>query len=171
MIARQRKIIRLRDYDYANPGEYFVTICTYNRECFLGDVREGEVKLTFMGEIAQQCWLDIPKHFSNVELDEYAIMPNHVHGIIIIKESGRDVQLNVPTRLSPRKGTISVIIRTYKAAVTTICRRNGWNYFRWQTRFYDRIIRSDKELENIRDYIVNNPMRWCTDEENPINLR
>jgi len=78
-----RKSIRLKSYDYSSAGEYFITICTYNRECILGEAIGEGVKLTEIGEIAQQCWLEIPKHFPKIELDEYVIMPNHIHGIIV----------------------------------------------------------------------------------------
>jgi REP element-mobilizing transposase RayT len=115
--------------------------------CIFGEIDDDEMRLSQAGTIAEQCWEEIPKHFSNVELDEFVVMPNHIHGIIIINETddikinySRDVQLNVPTRLSPKRGSLSVIIRTCKAAVTTECRRNGHNEFRWQSRFYEHII-------------------------------
>ena len=163
-----RHSIRLKDYNYSQPGEYFVTICTQGHICLFGSIEKEEMCLSSNGEIAKRCWEDIPKHCTGVELDEYVIMPNHMHGIIIIKENdhSRDVQLNVPTRLSPKKGTLSIIIRTYKAAVTTKCWRLGHNEFRWQSRFYEHIIRDDRELEKIRDYIINNPVQWQFDEEN-----
>ena len=176
----RRCSIRLKDYNYSQSGEYFVTICTQDHICLFGAIYREEMCLSPIGEIAKRCWEDIPNHFPNVDLDKYVIMPNHIHGIIIIKENdhgmdvqqendsdhGRDVQLNVPTRLSPKKGTLSIIIRTYKAAVTTECRRIGHNEFRWQSRFYEHIIRDDWELEKIRNYIVNNPLQWQFDEEN-----
>jgi REP element-mobilizing transposase RayT len=80
---------------------------------------------------------------------------------------GRDVQLNVPTRLSPRRGTLSIVIPTYKAAVTTECRDKGYSEFCWQSRFYDHIIRDGKDLDRIRDYIIENPIKWYLDENNP----
>jgi REP element-mobilizing transposase RayT len=92
-----------------------------------GKIIHGEMQLNANGSIADKCWKEIPRHFQNVELDEYVIMPNHIHGIIILHDHSRDVQLNVPTRLSPRKGTLSVIIRTFKAAVTTECHNNSAN--------------------------------------------
>jgi putative transposase len=168
-INHYRKSIRFKEYDYSQPGDYFVTICTYNRECLMGEIEDGKVHLNDVGRIADIFWQDIPKHFSNVILDEYVIMPNHVHGIITITER-RDVQLNVPTKgFSPKKGTLSVIIRTYKAAVTTECRHNHIYDFKWQQRFYDRIIRNEKELHNIRDYIAANDLEWSLDSNNPQN--
>jgi REP element-mobilizing transposase RayT len=173
---------RLKGYDYSQAGEYFVTICTDNHRCLFGAVIEEEMRSSPVGKIAKSCWEKIPKHFRNVELDEFVIMPNHVHGIIIINDNRRDVQLNVSTdrinisskndlnastELSPKRGTLSVIIRTYKAAVTTECRRKGYNEFQWQSRFYEHIIRDEKDLQSIREYIINNPIKWFSDEENP----
>jgi REP element-mobilizing transposase RayT len=153
------------------PGEYFVTICTYERKCIFGEIVDGEMQLSEIGNIARQSWEKIPIHFPNIELDEFIIMPNHLHGIIIINDySCRDVQLNVPTGISPKQGTLSVIIRTFKAAVTTECRRNNYFEFRWQSRFFEHIIRDDKSRNTIRDYIMNNALQWSFDHDNPENI-
>ena len=185
---------RLKEYDYSQPGEYFVTICTDEHKYLLGTVLEEDVELSPIGRIVKSCWEEIPKHFHNIELDEFVIMPNHIHGILIINDNcrdvqsgeqnnnpncrevqsgeidnnpnGRDVQLNVSTRISPKRGTLSVVIRTFKAAVTTECRRNGWYEFRWQPRFYEHIINDEKDSQNIRDYIIDNPTKWFYDSEN-----
>lgn len=162
----QRKSIRLKDYDYSSPGGYFVTICTFEKGYVLGEVRDGEMRLNNIGVITKRCWEEIPNHFPNIGLDAFVVMPNHVHGIIIINDHGTDVQLNVPPRLSPKRGSLSVIIRTFKAAVTTECRRNGHPEFQWQSRFYEHIIRNEKEWKTIRDYIVNNPIKWSADHGN-----
>ncbi|RPI06596.1 MAG: transposase [Ignavibacteriae bacterium] len=165
---------RLKGYDYSHPGDYFATICVRNHECILGDVEQEIMNLSNVGNIAKKCWEQIPDHFHYVTLDEFIVMPNHIHGIIIINDQrGRDVQLNVSTKdssaiISPKKGTLSVIIRTYKAAVTRECRRIGSNEFRWQPGFYEHIIRDEKGLQHIRDYIINNPIKWFYDRENPI---
>jgi len=186
---------RLKEYDYSQPGEYFVTICTDEHKCLFGTVIEEDVELSPIGRIVKSCWEEIPKHFHNIELDEFVIMPNHIHGIIIINDNrrdvqsgetdnnpngrdvqpgetdnnpkGRDVQLNVSTRISPKRGTLSVVIRTFKAAVTTKCRRNGWYEFHWQPRFYEHIINDERDSRNIRDYIIDNPIKWFYDSENP----
>jgi hypothetical protein len=84
---RNRRSIRLKEYDYSQPGEYFLTICTNNHECIFGNIIHEKMKLSAEGKIAQRCWEEMPKHFSNVQLDEYIIMPNHIHGIIILTES------------------------------------------------------------------------------------
>ncbi|MBN1397626.1 MAG: transposase [Bacteroidetes bacterium] len=160
----------MRDYDYSQSAEYFVTICTYGNKCSFGEILQGKMILSAIGNIVENCWKQIPIHFHHIELDEYTIMPNHIHGILIINDYSRDVQLNVPTRLSPKKWTLSVVIRTFKAAVTTECRRRKFNTFHWQPRFYEHIIRDDKDLNNIRDYIANNIIQWSFDKENPQNI-
>ena len=164
---------RLQTYDYAQAGDYFVTLCTHRHKCVFGEVRGEEMHINEIGKILQRCWEEIPRHFPNVELDAFVVMPNHIHGIIVIKDHGRDVQLNVSTAstanvipdtnaessekthasISPRKGSLSVIIRTFKAAVTTLCRTNGYQDFRWQSRFYDHIIRDEKDLDNVINHV------------------
>ena len=172
-----RRSIRLKGYDYSQAGAYFVTIRTKNGECVLGDIIGGKMKLSALGKVADRFWLQIPEHFLYVELDEFKVMPNHIHGIILIwnvdnpKPSGRGVQLNTPTdyfsKISPKKKSLSVIIRTYKAVVTTWCRKNGFKNFRWQSNYYDHIIRNARSLDRIRSYISTNPQRWELDRENP----
>jgi putative transposase len=177
-----RRSLRLKGYDYSQSGAYFVTVCTENREPLLGTIVDGEMRPSPVGEVSGRLWGEIPHHFSDVQLDEFVIMPNHLHGVIILwsdKEdqnldfpTRRDVQLNVPTKgyfseISPKKNTLSVIIRTYKAAVTTWCRQNGFTGFQWQAGFYDHIIRNEKSLNRIRAYIATNPQRWELDRENP----
>ena len=164
---------RLPDYDYSTNGYYFVTICTHQKICYFGDVVNTKMQLSQVGKIAQKHWQDIPKHFDGVEIDEYVVMPNHVHGIIVIDKPCRDVPWNVSTnndvnrtmsKLSPKSGSLSVIIRSYKSSVTRWCRQNGDEEFRWQSRFYEHVIRNQRSLNNIRRYIINNPAKWSEDE-------
>lgn len=210
-----RRSIRLKGYDYALPGAYFVTLCTKDRTCFFGDVVDGLMRPGPIGAAAHACWVDLPHHFPQGVLDAFVVMPNHVHGILGITDrpggahptvddgtrrgdrstvddgTGGAVQLNGPTpnivptagippdapkrpsvdpyfsNLSPQRGTLSVIIRTYKGAVTRWCRINGYPAFGWQPRFYDHIIRNDKALARIRRYIADNPRRWSADREHP----
>ena len=188
-MIRERKHIRLKGYDYSQPGEYFVTICTKGQKHLFGEVVNGEMNVNSIGETAMECWSRLPAHFPNVELDEFVVMPNHFHGIVRIMDnpvgaqktrpaekrldnSRRDVQLNIPTdnyhsKISPKAGSLAVIVRTYKAAVTTICRKDGIEGFGWQSGFYEQIIRDDRSLTRIRQYIANNPQRWHLDAENP----
>ena len=166
-----RHSIRLKGYDYSQAGAYFVTICTRGNMLFL----ENKVIRT----IAEQCWLEIHDHFPPVELGEWVIMPNHLHGILVIVGSDRSdvttltsrrgVQLNAPTKsaISPCRNTLSVMIRTYKTVVTTLCRRAGYDNFGWQRNYYEHIICHEDELNYIRQYIVDNPIKWDIDENNP----
>jgi REP element-mobilizing transposase RayT len=183
-----RRSIRLRTWDYSWPWWYFVTVVVKDRLCVLGDVQVGGVVLSHLGAAVDDCWRKMPQHHAGVELDDHVVMPNHVHGIIIITSNndGRDVQLNVPTEgatklfssrrdamrsLSPRKESLSVIVRTFKAAVTIWARKNGFEDFAWQSRFHDHIIRNEADLYRIRTYIANNPLQWALDEENPGNRK
>lgn len=169
--VNRRRSIRLRGYDYAQGGMFFVTICTQERAWFFADER---IKV-----LAEACWLAIPEHFSAVELDEWVVMPNHVHGLLLISDVGGGAAQGVhhplrrvpgaPTaggfpRVSPKKNSLGVVIRTFKAAVTTECRRAGFVGFGWQRGYYDRVVRNDRELDNIRRYIANNPYNWERDE-------
>jgi REP element-mobilizing transposase RayT len=178
---------RLQNWNYAANGWYFVTICTRYRTHFFGEVITSQMQFSTIGEIAQQFWAEIPKHFNHTYyIDAYVIMPNHVHGIIIIDrphQVNRDrppnvetLQCNVSTRrqfmsdISPPAGSLGAIVRSYKSAVSRWCHHNGFEDFTWQDRFYDRIIRADGSLNRIRKYIVNNPAKWELDRHNPVNL-
>jgi putative transposase len=175
---------RLKNWDYASAGYYFVTICTHKQESFFGEIVGGEMQLSVVGEQARQFWSDIPAHFKNVQLDDYVIMPNHLHGIIVIIETG---QINVETRrgivetrdrasLRPNKfgplkpGSLPAIINAYKAALTRWCRKNGQSGFAWQARYYDHVIRNEESLHRIRQYIGNNPTRWEMDRNHASDL-
>jgi REP element-mobilizing transposase RayT len=176
----KRRSIRLKEYDYSLPGEYFVTINVYDKQCLFGNFEDVDMKLSPQGKIAQQCWLDIPKHFKNVELDEYVIMPNHIHGILVLCESTvvgveyiqplqEDIQLLRELQKTYQHivpNSIPSIIRSFKAAVTRECKKTGFN-FGWQRNYYEHVIRSEKDLQNVRDYITSNPLGWKKDKENP----
>jgi len=171
---RSRKIIRLPNYDYSNSGDYFVTICVKDFKCVFGKIQNRILFLNQLGNIAKKCWLEIPEHFPCVGLDEFIIMPNHLHGIIMIRDRGdmvcRDTACRVPTGeqfSKPTPGSIPTIIRSYKSAVKKWANENGFDGFRWQGRFYEHIIRNEKSLNNIRDYIINNPVMWDEDRNNP----
>lgn len=170
---------RLRGWDYSSAGLYFVTICTCGRECFFGDVVDGEIRLSHIGEIAHQYSLEIPDHSPpNIKLDEFVVMPNHIHGIIAIVDDDRtrrDVACNVSTNtnntaMSPKSGTLGAIVRSYKSAVSRWARLNNHLSFAWQARYYDRLVRNERALERIRQYIAGNPEKWKTDRNNPSNL-
>ncbi len=174
-----RKTIRLKGYDYTHAAAYFATICTRHQECYFGDILNGEMKLSVMGGIADQCWKYIPDHFRNVQLDEYRVMPNHVHGIVIIMNPDNDdqfvgtrhvasLQNDKPTRKFgplPSK-SLHTVIGSYKSAVTKLIHCKGYR-FGWQSRFHDHIIRDQKDLDRIRAYIHDNPAKWDFDKQNP----
>ena len=179
MIVRykNKKQHRLKEYDYSNSGYYYVTICTKNKNNYFGEVVDGKMKLAGIGDIAENFWLKIPDTYNNVILDEWIIMPNHIHGIIVIQNimnnrgdsncKDRNAPRHVPTGLQPLcKNSLSSIINHYKGNVKRWCNKNGYEYFLWQSRFYDHIIRNEKSLFNIRKYIINNPINWDIDNEN-----
>ena len=153
--------IRLKEWDYSIPWWYYITICTKDMRCWFGEVKNGEVNLNKYGKIAKKCFEEIPKHFKSVDIDYFVIMPNHVHGIIIINDAveTRDrVSLQNDEKFGkPLKNSLPVIINQYKGSVTRKIRKSGSPFFQWQPRFYDHIIRNEKDLHRIRTYIKNNP--------------
>ena len=170
--------IRLKNWDYRSPAYYFVTICTRNHVCFFGEVLEGEVKLTSLGMVALKSWHQIPHHFPHVKLDAFTVMPSHIHGIIVIDNDYQDVETQnfaslqefQPNRFGPQSKNLASIVRGYKIGVKKWSTINNVK-FSWQERFYEHIIRNEKDLEDIRNYIVNNPLTWDKDEENLQNKK
>ena len=163
-----RRSIRLKGFDYTNSSWYFITICVHHFKCSFGDILGDKIFLSEIGLIARDCWKSIPAHFAFVELDEFIVMPNHLHGILIIDESIR--AQHVKPLHAERKyqnivaGSLSSIIRSYKAAVTKKCRELGYEYT-WHRNFYEHIISRDKELFNIRKYIRYNALKWREEDE------
>ncbi|PIU01711.1 transposase [bacterium (Candidatus Torokbacteria) CG09_land_8_20_14_0_10_42_11] len=184
------KSARLKKWNYSSEGAYFITICLKNCEYFFGEIVNGKMQLSRIGIVVDKYWREIPKHFPSVILDEYIIMPNHVHGIIMINHNNnshrdvavrRDVAVQRLYRerpknykmsmISPKSQSLSAIIRSYKSICTkTINKMQNQIFFAWQSRFYDRIIRDDNELNRIREYIFINPSNWMKDCNNPENL-
>ena len=162
-----RKQIRLKDYDYSQSGYYYVTICTQNREYIFGDISNVAMILNQYGDVAKNSWLDLPNHHKNTQLDAFVIMPNHIHGIII---KNKPVG-NRPACSVNKNNNLSVIIGSYKSTVTKQINRIDKPAFQWQKSFHDHIIRTTNSLNNIREYIVNNPLTWNNDENNPINYK
>jgi hypothetical protein len=205
-----KKQFRYQGYDYSQNGFYFITICTKNRKMFFGNVKNEKIKLSDIGLIANKFWLEIPNHFPFVILDEYVIMPDHIHGIIKINNNPANVgtghcpvlannpanaitghcpagkisrtgQCPVPTGGysvvekakfgSVKSGSLSTIIGSYKSVVTkNVNKKISSCNFAWQSRFHDRIIRNDEELNRARQYIINNPLKWELDKNSKENL-
>jgi putative transposase len=194
-MIRDRKHIRLRNYDYASDGWYFVTICTHDREFYFGKIENQIMYPSDIGMQAELMWNEIPQHFPMAELGEFVVMPNHIHGIIGIDNNKkcndvdfrRDVACNVPTitsipelpsdnintipakneymaSISPKPGTLSAMIRSYKSAVTKWCNDNHISNFAWQSRFHDHVIRNQEEFDRIENYILNNVANWNSDK-------
>ncbi len=204
MTYKIKKSYRKVEHDYSLNGAYFITICTKNRKNYFGKIENYKMQLSKIGKIAMQYWLEIPKNFNHVRLDNWVIMPNHIHGIIILEDKNQMVfqddnlscrnapwrvqhdrtnykntpqhaQQNttkhentprrVPTGLSPlKKNSISSIINHFKGNVKRYCNKNNLEYFSWQPRFHDRIIRNQQEFYNIQQYIFYNPLNWNKDE-------
>ena len=164
----ERKPNRLKEYDYSQSGYYYVTICVQNREYIFGDILNKKMILNQCGDIAKNSWLDLPNHHKNVQLDAFVMMPNHIHGIIIINNNPVG---NRPACSVNKNNNLSVIIGSYKATVTKQINRINNTVFQWQKSFHDHIIRKTDSLEKIREYIVNNPLNWDNDENNPVNYK
>ena len=178
MNNRNRKPNRLQNYEYSQTGYYLVTICTQDRVNYFGEIEKGRMRLDDIGQIVTDCWQAIPEHFHNTVLDEFVVMPNHIHGIIVIKgndflkNSGDGVGNNDRCSLRNARNMqlLPKIISQYKSSATRIVRKRwGDHIFSWQKSFYDHIIRNDEDLYRIRTYIQNNPLNWTLDENNRAN--
>ncbi len=168
---------RFQNYDYGSNWWYFITICTKNRENYFGEIIDWNMILNDFWKIAEKYYLEITNHFSFVILDEFVIMPNHIHGIIIIcNETPQSVEtknfLSLQWWKMPRwtSKTIWSIIRWFKIGVTKYIRENTDIFQIWQSNYYDRIIRNEEELQRIRQYIFENPLKWELDKNNTENL-
>jgi len=162
---------RLQQWDYGWRASYFVTMCTKNRDWYFGEVINGKMKLSEIGIIANALWLGIKNHAKNVELGEFVIMPDHVHGILILNNDFK-VAVNTSPALSlsqktigqqrfqnQGKNTLSSIVGSYKSAVTRLCNKSDLK-FAWQPSFHDRIIRDEVSFQRISAYIIRNPINW-----------
>jgi putative transposase len=184
-----RRSVRLKGYDYKSSGAYFVTICTCQKECLFGDVVDGKMILNMFGKIVESEWLHIPEIRSYIELDEHSIMPNHVHGIIMIHENiagarrrlapagngivdDRATHRVAPTGKphGPGPGSIGAIIGQFKSiAKKRINRLRGTPGAPvWQRNYHEHIIRDETELNRIRETIRNNPLKWAEDRNNSV---
>jgi len=175
-----RQSHRLKGFDYSSNGFYYITICTKDRFSYFGDIIDDKMKYSDLGEITHRLWLEIPKHYPYVFLDEFIVMPNHIHGILTIN---RQINNNVATqdfaslpcftpltlghdnKFAPQSGNLGAIIRGFKIGVKKYAIVNNLD-FQWQPRFYDHIIRNQESLDRIRRYIKDNPLNWLKDRNN-----
>lgn len=158
---------RLKEWDYSNPWWYYVTINTKNHIHHFGKIENEKMILNDLGMVVEKCWNNLPIHFINVELDYFVIMSNHIHGIVIINSA---VETRQSSSLQNKLITLSNIVGSFKSAVSKQAHENSFNNFSWQPRFYDRIIRNEKELYNIRKYIEQNPLKWEFEKNKPENI-
>jgi len=182
---------RLQSWDYRWNGNYFITICTYHKECFFGEIYNSHINYSTIGEVAIQFWAAIPEHFPFVVLDEFVVMPNHMHGIICIDKPPKEFDGDVSSKQrrdracpvstsaafnnarfsqeygrnrfqNQGKGSLSAIVGSFKSAVTKHANENNIG-FAWQERFHDHIIRNEQSLRKIQHYIKNNIANWQDD--------
>ncbi|MBZ0252150.1 MAG: transposase [Candidatus Methylomirabilis sp.] len=165
---RRRDTLRLRGYDYAEPGAYFVTIRCQGRACRFGTILDGEMAANAAGAMVEEAWRELPGVHPAIELDAFVVMPNHVHGVLMLTSSERAT-----------KGTsLSSVIQRFKSVTTVRYGRGvkalGWPPFDGRLRrrgFYEHVIRDERDLESIRDYVAGNPAQWARDSENPAARR
>ena len=165
-----RRSIRLKGFDYAQAGAYFVTVCTHNRACLFGDEVRGEIRLNGAGRLVQSVWGGLPDHYPYIDMDAFVIMPNHVHGIVWLKGSDNVGATGAGLKPAPtvRHG-LPEIVRAFKtfSARQINAMRSTFGISVWQRNYFEHIIRNDETLQLIRKYIADNPARWAEDVENP----
>ena len=186
-----RRSIRLQGHDYAQPGAYFVTICTQNHEYLFGDIADGEMVLNEAGQMVRGMWDELPLYYPGIETDAFIVMPNHIHGIITIRlpEAGSPLSpglracppLHPPGHPPPPAGqpqgvapttimSLPDVVHRFKTLTTKrytdAVKHGGWKPFPgrlWQRNYWEHIVRTERELHRIREYIVNNPAKWESD--------
>ncbi|MEM8777973.1 MAG: transposase [Cyanobacteria bacterium P01_G01_bin.49] len=169
---KNRRSIRLSRHDYTKSGFYFITICTYKRQCWFGEIIQGKVRLNHLGFIVSELWKGCEKRFNYVTIDQFIVMPSHFHGILVIHNINDEHHLLSKGKFGkPIVGSLGTIIGAFKSAVS-----KSINQMRktakppiLQKNYYERIIRNEQELNNIRQYILNNPLKWESDRENLLN--
>ena len=190
--VQHRTRMRLQSYDYSTPGTYFVTIVTQNRRCLFGEIESDEMHPNDAGEMVGATLEQLPKRFQSMGLDRFVVMPNHIHGLVVIdssvgaplvgahtdeeeqvSESGTSMLNRAATRAAP---TLSNIVGAFKSITTGEYIRgvktSGWPAFQgrlWQRNFYDHVVRNEEDLHRVRQYILENPLKWALDSENPSN--
>ena len=171
----RRRSIRLRGYDYAQVGAYFVTVCTQNMEYLFGDVLRGAAALSEAGEMVRTVWEELSLHYSGIGTDAFVVMPNHIHGVVILSappvtgkpsfDLDREAQGIAPMRMG-----LPDVVHRFKTLTTKRytdgVKDRGWQRFSgrlWQRNYWEHVIRDEDELGRIREYIVENPAKWECD--------
>ena len=159
-----RRSIRLQGYDYRQSGAYFITVCAFRQACRFGEIRNGQPALNELGKIVQRCWLRIPELRASVELDACVVMPNHLHGILVIRDDPASGGRSMPAESlpGPLPDSPGAIVGQFKRAVAIESRAFAARPV-WQRNYYDHVIRSEESLNRIRRYIHENPARWRDD--------
>jgi len=180
-----RRSIRLKGYDYSKAGAYFITICCQNRICRFGNIENGEMIMNEYGTVAYNEWTKLPERFPNFVLDVFQIMPNHIHGIIVLNDipvgaglapaqndvvaqNETDIRANIRAGASPAP-TVFDIVGAYKSLVANVCldifkSKNKMMGKLWQRNYHEHIIRNEQSYQTISDYIINNPAKWADDK-------
>ena len=159
-----RRSIRLHKYDYSQAGAYFITICCRNKESHFGTIQNQIMTLNQMGQIAYNEWIKTSELRSHIELDTFIIMPNHIHGIIIINNNAKRNLSNNTSFDNCQSNTIGAIIRGYKSSVSKQIKMLNNIENLWQRNYYEHIIRDEQSYQTISEYIINNPIRWKDDK-------
>jgi len=161
-----RRSIRLKGYDYSQAGLYFVTICCQNRVCAFGEIVNNEMVLNEYGQIVQMVWDELPQHYDNIQLGEFMIMPNHIHGIVVITDDNVGAGLKpAPTTTTTNHGLSEIVraLKTFSARKINESRNTPGEKL-WQRNYWEHIIRNEQSYQRIADYIVNNPINWQSDK-------
>jgi putative transposase len=163
--------IRLKEYDYALPGAYFVTIATHRREMIFGEIKSQFLELNDFGNIVQDHWRNLTQHYSNINLGCFVVMPNHFHGIIIIRDQKSDHPSNIRAGLRPaptQNISLHKVVRTFKSFTAREINKLRYSSKApvWQRNYYEHIIRTDEEFYKIEEYINENVINWDKDNEN-----
>ena len=190
----RRRSRRLSGYDYAQAGAYFITVCAQVRACIFGEVVDGEIRLNDAGRMVENWWRELEKKFPNVSTDTHVVMPNHFHAIIILSDGNppspdggadlcvcpdRDTEPGLSESQGAHTGApLPRIVQWFKTMTTNEYIRGvnqlGWTPFQrrlWQRNYYEHVIRHERELDATRQYIVDNPVKWAEDRENPQNIQ
>jgi putative transposase len=172
----KRRSLRLKRYDYSQPGAYFITICTHKRRCILGEVVGDEMRLNNAGRLVETEWLSTARVRPYIILDAFVVMPNHLHAIFFIHDKAGATHRVAPTGdkscAGPEPASVGAIVGQFKSRVTK--KINSWRGSPigslWQRNYYEHVVRDEEDLNRIREYIQDNPRRWTEDENNPENL-